>query len=103
MPRCSDRKDKVTIPFWSLKSNVLEDKHGRAMKIAGEMQLNTQRPQIQSTFLLAATFSKGIEVDDIDFGNIFHVTENLIITIPMCRQSKVLCLVSFVLLYLGVH
>lgn len=56
------------------------------MKIAGEMQLNTQRPQIQSTFLLAATFSKGIEVDDIDFGNIFHVTENLIITIPMCNK-----------------
>lgn len=46
MPHCSDKKDKVTIFFWSLKSNVLEDKHRRAMKTAGEMQFNTRRPQI---------------------------------------------------------
>lgn len=85
MPHCSDKKDKVTIFFWSLKSNVLEDKQ--------KSNENSWRNAVQHTtttdiiyILIAATFSKGIEVDDIDFANIFCVTENLIITISACNK-----------------
>lgn len=74
MCHCSARKDKVSILLCSLRSNVLEDRHRKSNEKSGRNAVQHTMATDAISIFIAATFSKGKEADDIDFGNIFRAT-----------------------------